>query len=267
MAKFDFQDVASHYDTIHLHSPAVSQAVGTFLVNMVGRGRTMLEIGVGTGRIACPVVDQGCHVVGLDVSSGMLAVAQERGLDRLLIADMMQVPLATASVDAVLAVHVLHHASDWREALREVARVLKPGGLFIEGRDWDDPESCAMQIRSMMRQTIMELSPGIRPPGAGAARQQFLTRLGGTTQPDQVAARWQAITSPADVIATMRRRNDPETWAIEPGLLTATLDRVEAWGRMRWPDFAAPMPYERRFLVGVTTIHHQVEPEQVLTPS
>ena len=266
MAKFDFQDVASHYDTIHLHSPEVSQAVGAFLATTVGQGRTILEIGVGTGRIARPVVDHGCQVVGIDVSAGMLAVAQQRGLDRLLIADMMKVPLATASVDAVLAVHVLHHASDWREALREVARVLKPGGLFIEGRDWDDPESCAMQIRGMMRQTIIELSPGIRPPGAGAARQQFLTRLGGTTQPDQVAARWQATTSPAEVIATMRQRNDPETWAIEPTLLTATLDRVEEWGRTRWPDFTAAMPYERRFLVGVTTIHHQAEPEQVLTP-
>ena len=259
MAKFDFQHVATQYDNIHIHSAQVSHDVGTSLAGLVGQGGRILEIGIGTGRIARPVTDAGCTVVGIDVSPGMLAVAQQRQLDQLLVADMMQLPFVAHSFDAVLAVHVLHHASDWRTAMRESVRVLKPGGLFIEGRDWDDPESCSMQLRGRMRQTIIELSPGIRPPGAGAARQQYLARMGGERLPAQTAASWHQVTSPAEVIATMRRRTDPETWAIEPALLEATLERVEAWGRQQWPDFEAAVPFERRFVVEATQFNQFVD--------
>lgn len=254
MAKFDFQQVASHYDDLHLHSPEVSQAVGQYLVNQVGQGKRILEIGIGTGRIAAPVIAAGGEVVGIDISPGMLAVAMDRHIDQIALADMMQLPFADASFDAVLAVHVLHHASDWRLAMREIARVLRPGGLFIEGRDWSDPQSCSMRMRTKMREVIMSLSPGIRPPGVGAARQQFLARLGGVTAPEEPAASWHESVAPAAIIASMRARNDPETWAIDPQLLNDTLDQVEVWAAQEWPDLSIPQPYERRFVVGITQI-------------
>jgi ubiquinone/menaquinone biosynthesis C-methylase UbiE len=68
------------------------------------------------------VVLAGGDVVGIDISTGMLQVAQARQLAQLAVADMMALPFADASFDAVLAVHVLHHASDWRLAMRECAR-------------------------------------------------------------------------------------------------------------------------------------------------
>ena len=256
MAKFDFQQVASHYDNLHLHTPAVSQAVGRALVALVGTGQRFLEIGIGTGRIAQPVVMAGGDVVGIDISTGMLQVAQTRQLAQLAVADMMALPFADASFDAVLAVHVLHHASDWRLAMRECARVLRRGGWFIEGRDWSDPQACSARIRTKMREVIMALSPGIRPPGTGAARQQFLVRLGATAHADVIGASWHDATAPADVIAGMRARNDPETWAIEPALLDATLTQVEAWATQEWPDMQAQQPYERRFVITPMTIEH-----------
>jgi SAM-dependent methyltransferase len=256
MAKFDFQQVASHYDDLHLHTPAVSQAVGRALVELVGAGQCFLEIGIGTGRIAHPVMQAGGDVVGIDISTSMLQVAQSRQLPQLALADMMALPFADASFDAVLAVHVLHHASDWRLAMRECARVLRRGGWFIEGRDWSDPRACSMRIRTKMREVIMALSPGIRPPGIGAARQQFLSRLGATAHADIIGATWQDAAAPADVIASMRARNDPETWAIEPTLLDATLTQVDAWAAQEWSDMQAPQPYERRFVITPMTIDH-----------
>jgi hypothetical protein len=85
-----------------------------------------------------------------------------------------------------------------------------------------------MRMRSKMREVIMSLSPGIRPPGVGAARQQFLARLG-ITAPEAPAAHWHESAAPAAIIASMRARNDPETWAIDPQLLNDTLDQVEQW--------------------------------------
>lgn len=256
MAKFDFQQVASHYDNLHLHTPAVSQAVGQALIGLVGAGRCFLEIGIGTGRIAAPVVQAGGDVVGIDISLGMLQVAQARHLDQLAVADMMALPFADASFDAVLAVHVLHHASDWRLAMRECARVLRRGGWFIEGRDWSAPDACSTRIRGKMREVIMSLSPGIRPPGTGAARQQFLARLGATPHAEVIGATWQDAAAPADVIASMRARNDPETWAIEPALLDATLVQVEQWAQHEWPNMQVPQPFERRFVITPMTIEY-----------
>ena len=255
MSKFDFQKVAANYDDIHVHSSAVSATIGAYLAQLVGAGSSILEIGIGTGRIAAPVAANGCRVVGFDVSTGMLHGAAQRGLSDLVVADMMAMPFANAVFDATLAVHVLHHASDWREVLRESVRVLKPHGLFVEGRDWNDPASVAMRMRNKMREVIMDLSPGIRPPGAGAAKQQFLARLGAEPLPEAVAASWQAHASPAQVLAQMQSRTDPETWAIEPALLDATLARVAEWARVEWPDFDTVLPYERRFVVNAVRMH------------
>ncbi len=257
MSKFDFQKVAANYDDIHVHDASVSTDIGRYLVSQVGLGGRILEIGIGTGRIAAPVVANGCTVVGFDVSPGMLHGAAQRGLDRLLVADMMAMPFARGSFDATLAVHVLHHASDWREVLRESVRVIREGGLFIEGRDWNDPTSPAMRMRNRMREVIMALSPGIRPPGAGAAKQQFLARMGAESLPEDTAASWQAYASPAQMLAQMQSRTDPETWAIEPTLLDATLAKVAEWAHGEWPDFDTVMPYERRFVINSYRIHHQ----------
>ncbi|MFN7470560.1 MAG: class I SAM-dependent methyltransferase [Roseiflexaceae bacterium] len=258
MNKFDFQKVAANYDDIHVHSQTVSADIGRYVAQQVGVGGRILEIGIGTGRIGAPVVANGCTVVGFDVSQGMLHGAAQRGLDQLLIADMMAMPFATASFDATLAVHVLHHASDWREVLRESVRVLREGGMFIEGRDWNDPASPAMRMRNKMREVIMALSPGIRPPGAGAAKQQFLARMGAEPLPEDTAASWQAYASPAQMLAQMQSRTDPETWAIEPTLLDATLATVEVWAREEWPNFDTVVPYERRFVINSYRIHHQI---------
>jgi ubiquinone/menaquinone biosynthesis C-methylase UbiE len=70
----------------------------------VGQGKRILEIGIGTGRIAAPVIAAGGEVVGIDISPGMLSVALDRRITQIALAGMMQLPFADASFDAVLAV-------------------------------------------------------------------------------------------------------------------------------------------------------------------
>lgn len=57
----------------------------------------------------------------------MLAVAADKGLT-VARGDADTLPMATASVDAVMLVSMLHHVPDWRAALAEARRVLRPGG-------------------------------------------------------------------------------------------------------------------------------------------
>jgi 2-polyprenyl-6-hydroxyphenyl methylase/3-demethylubiquinone-9 3-methyltransferase len=91
-------------------------------------GLRILDLGCGKGRFTRRLHEAGAEVVGVDPARGML----QRGarLDRVQ-ATARQLPFPTDSFDAVLAVEVFQHAQSLDEALREIARVLRPGGMVV----------------------------------------------------------------------------------------------------------------------------------------
>jgi ubiquinone/menaquinone biosynthesis C-methylase UbiE len=252
-----FDKIAPVYDAQRAHPPEAAEQIGAAIVELAGRGAPLLELGVGTGRIAIPAAVAGASVVGLDVSRRMLGTAAERaeaagvGLD-LALADAQRLPFADKSFAAALAVHVLHLLPDWRAALAELTRVLAPGGLLIQGADWRDPDSCVGQLRAQFRIAALELLPGSRPPGAGAAVARALARLGGVTAEPVIAASWTRLVSPAEVIAGMAARVDAEAWVLPADLLEACVASVRAWALARWGDLDTPQAVEHRFTLTLT---------------
>lgn len=251
-----FDKIADVYDAQRAHPPAAATAIGQAIVAQTGIGAKVLEIGIGSGRIALPVAAAGARVIGIDVSTGMLTTARERSQQAdvplwLIRADAQALPFATAAFDAVLAVHVLHLLSDWRTALAEMVRVVKTGGLIIQGVDWRDPTSCVGLLRSQLRQAVIDLLPGSRPPGAGAAVNQHLAKLGVSVGEPIEAARWQRSISPAEVLAGMAARIDAETWALSDEVLQTAIERVQAWAERQWADLNEPQVVEHRFLLTV----------------
>ena len=92
------------------------------------------DVGTGTGFIAEGALAAGARGIGVDSSDGMLAEAQKRFAEERFEAragDVESLPLSTAEVDVVLANMVLHHAPDPLSAIREMTRVLKPGGRLV----------------------------------------------------------------------------------------------------------------------------------------
>jgi SAM-dependent methyltransferase len=253
-----FDKIASSYDAQRAHPPEISVQVGATLAEIAGSG-PVLELGAGTGRIALPLAASEIDAVGIDISHEMLAIARTRALERglaerlaLLQGDIARLPFADASFSAALAVHVLHLLPDWRAGLAEIVRVLRPGGAFIQGQDWRDPESCVGLLRGQLRHTLIELQPGIRPPGAGAAIGQALARYGGVSAKSQVVASWQRALSPAQVLAGMAARVDSETWALPDDLLAIAVEQLTTWAQQRWPNLEAAENVEHRFIVTVT---------------
>ncbi len=116
-------------------------------------GSFILEIGVGTGAIALPLVERGHIVVGVDISSGMLAYAHDRLGARVAIADAMRLPVHAESVDAVLAVWVMHLVADPSVVLAECRRILRPGGrlVVIQAAAKEEPSDVADIIAALHR--------------------------------------------------------------------------------------------------------------------
>lgn len=118
---------AGTYDQTRSAAPATLEPLLAAIA--AAPGRDVLDVGGGTGNYAAALADAGYDVLVLDRSPDMLAVAASKGL-RTRRADATDLPVADASADVVTMVAVLHQIPDWRAALREARRVLRPGGVL-----------------------------------------------------------------------------------------------------------------------------------------
>ncbi|MCB9137972.1 MAG: methyltransferase domain-containing protein [Caldilineaceae bacterium] len=99
-------------------------------------GDVIADIGCGPGTYHAALAQRGAIIVGVDTSLGMLLDARRETLQavqpaRLIQATAEQLPLADGCADCVVANHMLYHVPDQVAALREMARILKPGGRAI----------------------------------------------------------------------------------------------------------------------------------------
>lgn len=225
----DYNRIAHSYDASRGYPPEAAAQIGAAVAARCGQGARVVELGVGTGRVARPLASAGLRVMGVDIAREMLALARDGGLAHLAQADVAALPLAGGRFDAAVTVQVLHHVADWRAALREALRVLRPGGLLLYGSDQRDPGARSEALRRRLREIVAELAPQARPPGAGAALAQELERLGASAEPPLTAARWTAVVRPAEVLAALAEGRELFSWALPDDLLAAALARLRAW--------------------------------------
>jgi ubiquinone/menaquinone biosynthesis C-methylase UbiE len=101
----------------------------------------VLEIGVGTGRIALPVVGYVGQYIGIDLSRPMMdKLRDKQDAERvsLIEGDATQLPFGDALFDGAVVSHVFHLIPNWQEALAELRRVLRPDARLIHIWSQDD---------------------------------------------------------------------------------------------------------------------------------
>jgi SAM-dependent methyltransferase len=133
----------SAYDQIaRLYDPwsrTVVEDVPFYVREAVRSGGPVLELGVGTGRIAVPIAAAGLDVVGVDLSEGMLDVARERAELAGVELDLRQGDMRDPPVEGSFALVAIPFRSflhmetdaDRRAVLRVAARLLAPGGRLV----------------------------------------------------------------------------------------------------------------------------------------
>ncbi len=116
------------------HQAAWTRATRQWLYGQVGlsAARAVLEVGCGTGVIAGEVAKVGPAVVGLDLSTDMLAVARrEAPAVQCAQGDAHALPFPDNTFDLVLCHYLLLWLADPAQGLREMARVVRPGGAVL----------------------------------------------------------------------------------------------------------------------------------------
>lgn len=131
MAEAAYDEIADWYESVFLAGQAEGDPLGIerCVEAVLGSGSgTCLEVACGTGRYAAPLRELGWQPVGVDLSAGMLAYA--RGRLPAARADAVRLPVADGSVSAVVTVMAHTDMPAYPAVVREIARVLRPGGVF-----------------------------------------------------------------------------------------------------------------------------------------
>lgn len=100
------------------------------------RGKAVLDVGCGDGTYAIEAAKRGATATGIDRAPDMIAAARARGVvsdARFVEGDALALPFADESFDLLVAVTLLCFVPDAEGAVREMARVLRPGGRIVPG--------------------------------------------------------------------------------------------------------------------------------------
>ena len=126
-----YDDFAGWYERErHLPYHRMLDDLEVEIVERYAKDRDVLEVGCGTGLILGRVAEFARTATGIDLSGGMLAKAAARGL-AVAQASATDLPIATASVDVAYSFKVLAHIPDIAGTMREMARVVRPGGRVV----------------------------------------------------------------------------------------------------------------------------------------
>jgi SAM-dependent methyltransferase len=198
----EYDPIASLYDP---WSRSVTEDVEFYVDEALAAGGPVVELGVGTGRIAVPVARAGVEVIGVDSSAGMLAVAEDAaraaGVEALVdlrLGDMRRPPV-TERVDLVIVpfralLHMTTEA-DRLTALEAARALLRPGGRLV----FDVFEPGAADVEATHARWL-EREPGIfeRADWDSGERTLTLSVRGGSSASTMVLAwlspaEWRAL--------------------------------------------------------------------------
>lgn len=129
----------------------------------------MLDAGCGSGVILSELAGSFGRVLGLDLAFGMLS-GIERGAPttRVLLGDMRAIPLPDRSVDVAICRGSLCHVDDMPAAVRELERILEPGGVLVVS----EPSTDSLALR-VPRAIITRRSSPFKPTHRACASSRF----------------------------------------------------------------------------------------------
>jgi ubiquinone/menaquinone biosynthesis C-methylase UbiE len=218
-----FDRVAEVYDETRGLPDDVSDRIGDRLSELLRRVAIrprLLEVGIGTGRMAVPLAARGVRVTGIDVSPAMLARLREKRRDiDVMLAEASRPPVREGAFDAALFVHILHLVPDAATTIAATLSLVRAGGVVIEGHD-DHTNSMRERADRIVQAAIAEaLSIADEARGtdayvrSGRLLEEMLRARGAGIERVMLAS-WQTTTTARKMLARLERRDFSSSWRI-----------------------------------------------------
>lgn len=223
----------------------------------INEGSRVLEIGIGTGRIAIPLAERLRRLTGIDLSFEMMQVLRSKTVGSglkidLARSDAVRLPFPGESFDIVCAVHVLHLVNDWRQAVDEAKRALKSGGYFVVSWHRRQPDSPNVVLRQKLHRIANENGINTKRPGAQSEGEimEELAGWGGDIRIVNVVD-WTEPLTPGEIIDDLDRQIYSETWMIPRPVMDFAIPKLREWAAARFGSLERSIdtPYNFRWLI------------------
>lgn len=248
-----FDRAASFYDRTRGFPEGIDRKAAALMASVAGitDESVVVEIGVGTGRIALPLAERSGVYIGVDLSASMLSVLQSKRADyadadiRPICGDVMRLPLADSCADFAVLVHILHLIPDPMAAVTELARILKAGGAAVAGWNRQRAPSLAAMDSAWERVTGNRMAYDELD-----ASVLWLRQAGGRLRAEEQLRYFTAIT-PAERLETFRQRIFSSMWDIPEAIWREGVAAAEAAMHANYPDPHMPHVIEHTFFTAV----------------
>jgi ubiquinone/menaquinone biosynthesis C-methylase UbiE len=203
-----------------------------------------LEVGIGTGRIALPLIRRGYAYSGIDISEEMLAELRRKLRERLgqippqvsvQIADATALPFPEGSVDVAITVHVLHLIREWQQVIGEIRRVLRPGGVYLYGYG-ERVVSARGEFDPRWTEILAALGFTPERVGADAEQVEQYLQAEGARLERVVAAEWPTAIRAQALFDLYAQRSYSASWQIPEEIFTVAIRQFQEWFRDTYPD-------------------------------
>jgi SAM-dependent methyltransferase len=193
----------------------------------------VLDAGCGTGQVSLVLAAMGFDIQGFDISPAMIDIARRKVRPqwraRYDVADVRALPVADASVDAVVVSKLFQHVGDWQTGCRELLRVLRPGCCLIQV---NDRGAFGNAVRKHFAARADALGFGERFPGVND-RTVFAAFLEGqgceAIAVDVSDLTWSKPVVYGDALAQLEERLFAEFWYLPEGDYRLILEETARW--------------------------------------
>lgn len=258
-ATVSFDRVSDIYDATRALPPGVSEQVTNTILNIVSPtpDTKFFETGIGTGRIALPIIQKGYSYTGLDISEKMLnelhskiqGVNHQVTLEK---ADVTALPFADNST-----VHVFHLVSAWQKALAEVQRVLKPGGLYLYSHGRMTAATDVTQAQLDFEQHWRDILAGYghQVTRFGATEEEVLDALReqGATLETVIPAKWRVDLTVGELLNCYENRIYSASWYIPEDIFPRAIQDLQEWSRQHFGSLDYDLSHEVKFKLTVVS--------------